>query len=56
MTSEWPRIAYPLRSAIIWGIGRSRPINNHMRVADRIDAPGRQVLQSADFRPAHVTA
>jgi 2-polyprenyl-6-methoxyphenol hydroxylase-like FAD-dependent oxidoreductase len=56
MTSEWPRIAYPLRSAIIWGIGKSRAVNNHMRIADRIDAPGRRVLESADFRPSHAAA
>ena len=53
MTSEWPRIAYPLRTTIIWAIGKSRGINNHIRIADRVDAPGRQILRSADFRPSH---
>ena len=52
ITSEWPRAAYPLRDLIIWAIGKSRAVNNHMRIADRIDAPNRRVLESADFRPS----
>lgn len=52
MTSEWPPSAYWLRSAIIWGIGKSRRVNDYMRIADRVDAPRRQLLPSAEYRPA----
>lgn len=52
MTSEWPRSAYWLRSAVIWGIGKSRRANDYMRIADRVDAPQRQLLPSAEYRPA----
>lgn len=52
LTSEWPPSAYWLRNAIIWGIGKSRKLNDYMRVADRVDAPQRQLLPSAEFRPA----
>ncbi len=52
LTSEWPPQVYWLRKAFIWGIGKSRKINDYMRVADRVDAPRCQLLPSADFRPA----
>lgn len=52
MTSEWPRQAYWFREAIIWGIGKSRRINDYMRVADRVDAPRGLLLPSAEFRSA----
>jgi 2-polyprenyl-6-methoxyphenol hydroxylase-like FAD-dependent oxidoreductase len=44
ITSEWPSSIYPLRNAVIWAIGKSRRFNSYMRVADRVDAPGRRVL------------
>jgi 2-polyprenyl-6-methoxyphenol hydroxylase-like FAD-dependent oxidoreductase len=44
ITSEWPRSIYPLRDAVIWGLGKSRSFNSYMRVADRVDAPRRTVL------------
>jgi 2-polyprenyl-6-methoxyphenol hydroxylase-like FAD-dependent oxidoreductase len=44
ITSEWPRGAYALRDAVIWGIGKSLRFNSYMRVADRVDAPRRTVL------------
>jgi 2-polyprenyl-6-methoxyphenol hydroxylase-like FAD-dependent oxidoreductase len=44
ITSEWPRSVYPLRDAVIWGLGKSRRFNSYMRIADRIDAPGETVL------------
>ena len=47
ITSEWPRSAYPLRNAIIWAIGKSRRFNGYIRIADRIDAPGRRILPVA---------
>jgi 2-polyprenyl-6-methoxyphenol hydroxylase-like FAD-dependent oxidoreductase len=52
LTSEWPPSVYWLRNAFIWGIGKSRKLNDYMRVADRVDAPHRQLLPSAEFRPA----
>lgn len=52
MTSEWSPSVYWLRKAIIWGVGKSRKANDYMRIADRVDAPHRQVLPSAEFRPA----
>jgi 2-polyprenyl-6-methoxyphenol hydroxylase-like FAD-dependent oxidoreductase len=47
ITSEWPSSFYPLRNAVIWAIGKSRRFNSYMRVADRVDAPGRRVLPAA---------
>jgi 2-polyprenyl-6-methoxyphenol hydroxylase-like FAD-dependent oxidoreductase len=47
VTSEWPRSAYALRDAVIWGIGKSPRFNGYMRVADRVDAPRRTVLPLA---------
>jgi 2-polyprenyl-6-methoxyphenol hydroxylase-like FAD-dependent oxidoreductase len=44
ITSEWPSSIYPLRNAVIWAIGKSRRFNSYMRIADRVDAPGRRVL------------
>jgi 2-polyprenyl-6-methoxyphenol hydroxylase-like FAD-dependent oxidoreductase len=44
ITSEWPPSFYPLRDAIIRGIGRSPRFNSYMRIADRVDAPNRVVL------------
>jgi len=44
ITSEWPPWAYGLRSAVIWGLGKSRRFNHHMRIADRVDAPRRRIL------------
>jgi 2-polyprenyl-6-methoxyphenol hydroxylase-like FAD-dependent oxidoreductase len=44
ITSEWPGWAYGLRSAVIWGLGKSRRFNHHMRIADRVDAPRRRIL------------
>jgi 2-polyprenyl-6-methoxyphenol hydroxylase-like FAD-dependent oxidoreductase len=44
ITSEWPASLYPLRSAVIWAIGKSRRFNSYMRIADRVDAPRRRVL------------
>jgi len=44
ITSEWPPWAYGLRSAAIWGLGKSRRFNHHMRIADRVDAPRRRLL------------
>jgi hypothetical protein len=32
---------------VIWTIGKSRRFNSYMRVADRVDAPGRRVLPAA---------
>jgi 2-polyprenyl-6-methoxyphenol hydroxylase-like FAD-dependent oxidoreductase len=52
VTSEWPPSVYWLRSLVIWGIGKSRRVNDYMRIADRVDAPGRQLLPSAEYRPA----
>jgi len=52
LTSEWPPQVYWLRKAFIWGIGKSRKLNDYMRIADRVDAPRRQLLPSAEFRPA----
>jgi 2-polyprenyl-6-methoxyphenol hydroxylase-like FAD-dependent oxidoreductase len=57
VTSEWPRSAYALRDAVIWGIGKSPRFNAYMRVADRVDAPRRAVLpvtaaKTQPFRPA----
>ena len=46
ITSEWPRSVYPLRDAVIWGLGKSRRFNSYMRIADRIDAPGQTVLSA----------
>ena len=52
ITSEWPRGLYPLRNAVIWGIGKLRSFNSYMRVADRVDAPRRTVLPVAQvFAP-----
>jgi 2-polyprenyl-6-methoxyphenol hydroxylase-like FAD-dependent oxidoreductase len=51
ITSEWPRSIYPLRDAVIWGIGKSRRFNEYMRVADRVDASRRTVLPVADVAP-----
>jgi 2-polyprenyl-6-methoxyphenol hydroxylase-like FAD-dependent oxidoreductase len=47
ITSEWPKAAYPLRKIVIWAIGKSSRFNNYMRVADRVDAPGRRLLPPA---------
>jgi 2-polyprenyl-6-methoxyphenol hydroxylase-like FAD-dependent oxidoreductase len=47
ITSEWPPGIYALRDAVIWTIGKSRRFNSYMRVADRVDAPGRRVLPAA---------
>jgi 2-polyprenyl-6-methoxyphenol hydroxylase-like FAD-dependent oxidoreductase len=44
ITSEWPSSFYPLREAIIWGIGKSPRFNSYMRIADRVDAPNCTVL------------
>jgi 2-polyprenyl-6-methoxyphenol hydroxylase-like FAD-dependent oxidoreductase len=44
ITSEWPHSFYPLRSAVIWGIGKLPRFNGYMRIADRIDAPHRRIL------------
>jgi 2-polyprenyl-6-methoxyphenol hydroxylase-like FAD-dependent oxidoreductase len=44
LTSEWPPSIYPLRDAIIRGIGKSPRFNSYMRIADRVDAPNRAVL------------
>lgn len=52
ITSEWPSSVYWLRSMVIWGIGKSRRLNDYMRIADRVDAPRRQLLPSAEYRPA----
>jgi 2-polyprenyl-6-methoxyphenol hydroxylase-like FAD-dependent oxidoreductase len=52
ITSEWPPSVYRLRNAVISAIGKSRRMNDYMRVADRVDAPHRQLLPSAEFRPA----
>jgi 2-polyprenyl-6-methoxyphenol hydroxylase-like FAD-dependent oxidoreductase len=49
ITSEWPRSVYALRDIVIWGIGKSPRFNSYMRVADRVDAPGRRVLPVARF-------
>jgi 2-polyprenyl-6-methoxyphenol hydroxylase-like FAD-dependent oxidoreductase len=49
ITSEWPRSFYPLRTAVIWAIGKSPRFNSYMRVADRVDAPGHKLLPSAFF-------
>jgi 2-polyprenyl-6-methoxyphenol hydroxylase-like FAD-dependent oxidoreductase len=51
ITSEWPRSAYVLRDALIRVIGRSPKFNSYMRIADRVDAPGRIVLppQASSF-------
>jgi 2-polyprenyl-6-methoxyphenol hydroxylase-like FAD-dependent oxidoreductase len=54
VTSEWPQSVYWLRNAVIWGIGKSRKLNDYMRVADRVDASRRLLLQSAEFRPAEI--
>lgn len=48
ITSEWPQYIYPLRDAIIWGIGKWPGFNSYMRVADRVDAPRRIVLPATD--------
>ena len=48
ITSEWPDWAYGLRRAVIWCLGKSRRFNSYMRVADRVDAPGRRVLKFAE--------
>lgn len=47
ITSEWPRSIYPLRNAVIWGIGKSQRFNSFMRIADRVDAPRRIVLPAS---------
>jgi 2-polyprenyl-6-methoxyphenol hydroxylase-like FAD-dependent oxidoreductase len=52
ITSEWPPSVYWLRKAVISAIGKSRRLNDYMRIADRVDAPHRQLLPSAEFRPA----
>jgi hypothetical protein len=39
ITSEWPPRLYPLRDALIWGLGRLPRFNRYMRIADRVDAP-----------------
>ena len=49
ITSEWPRSLYPLRNAVIWSIGKSVRFNNYMRIADRVDAPGKRVLPVVPF-------
>lgn len=49
ITSEWPRSFYPLRTAVIWAIGKSLRFNSYMRVADRVDAPGHKLLPPAFF-------
>jgi 2-polyprenyl-6-methoxyphenol hydroxylase-like FAD-dependent oxidoreductase len=54
ITSEWPPSVYAVRDAVIWGIGKSRRFNSYMRIADRVDAPGRRVLPVARFPfPSH---
>ena len=52
ITSEWPPAIYRLRNAVITAIGKSRRINDYMRIADRVDAPHGRLLPSAEFRPA----
>jgi 2-polyprenyl-6-methoxyphenol hydroxylase-like FAD-dependent oxidoreductase len=47
ITSEWPPRIYPLRDAIIRGIGKSPRFNSYMRIADRVDAPNRTILPVA---------
>jgi 2-polyprenyl-6-methoxyphenol hydroxylase-like FAD-dependent oxidoreductase len=54
ITSEWPPSVYWLRDTVISAIGKSRRLNDYMRVADRVDAPHQQLLPSAEFRPAAV--
>jgi 2-polyprenyl-6-methoxyphenol hydroxylase-like FAD-dependent oxidoreductase len=49
ITSEWPSSIYPLRDAVIWAIGKSRRFNSYMRIADRVDAPGRRVLPAGQI-------
>jgi 2-polyprenyl-6-methoxyphenol hydroxylase-like FAD-dependent oxidoreductase len=44
LTSECPTSLYPVRNTVIWAIGKSARFNSYMRVADRVDAPGRRVL------------
>jgi 2-polyprenyl-6-methoxyphenol hydroxylase-like FAD-dependent oxidoreductase len=46
ITSEWPPQVYPLRNAIIWGLGKLPGFNAYMRIADRVDAPRREVLHA----------
>ena len=56
ITSEWPPSVYALRDAVIWGIGKSPRLNNYMRIADRVDAPGRKILPvtaTVDRRTTH---
>jgi 2-polyprenyl-6-methoxyphenol hydroxylase-like FAD-dependent oxidoreductase len=50
ITSEWPPSVHALRDVLIWGLGKIPGFNNHMRIADRVDAPNRQVI------PAHPAA
>ncbi len=52
ITSEWPPSVYGLRDVVIWSVGKSRRLNDYMRIADRVDAPRRQLLPSAEFRSA----
>jgi 2-polyprenyl-6-methoxyphenol hydroxylase-like FAD-dependent oxidoreductase len=56
ITSEWPPSIYALRDATIWGLGKLPGFNSYMRVADRVDAPHRRVLQAdaIPVTPAHV--
>jgi 2-polyprenyl-6-methoxyphenol hydroxylase-like FAD-dependent oxidoreductase len=48
ITSEWPPSVYALRGAVIWGLGKLPGFNGYMRIADRVDAPRRQVMQGDD--------
>lgn len=36
MTADWPRAMAPVRRGVIWAFGRSRFLNNRMRVADHV--------------------
>lgn len=36
MTADWPRVMAPMRRGVIWAFGRSRFLNNKMRIADRV--------------------
>jgi 2-polyprenyl-6-methoxyphenol hydroxylase-like FAD-dependent oxidoreductase len=44
ITSEWPPSIHALRDALIWGLGKVGGFNDHMRIADRVDAPNRRVI------------
>lgn len=56
MTSEWPSSIYPLRDATIWGLGKLPGFNTFMRIADRVDAPRRQILRPDAVAAATRTA